>query len=375
MAGIYLHIPFCKQKCYYCDFYKVVSPKLLPDFISALKTEIKLQAGYLEKEQIETVYFGGGTPSSLSHAQINEIFSELQNNFQIDAHAEITFEANPDDLTAEYIAELQKTPINRISLGIQSFFDNDLKRMNRRHSGAEAIASVRRLQEAGYENISGDLIYGLPEQTSEKWSENLKLFFDLNIPHLSAYHLTYEKDTAFYKMLKSGKLAEHADKKSEEFFTTLLDLAHTNGFLQYEISNFAKLGLHSRHNSTYWTNTPYLGLGPSAHSYNRTSRQWNKADVKHYITELYEGKLCCETEILSKADLYNEFVMKNLRKVSGVNLHELESSFEESFKKIFWESARKYQASKHLEINKDSVFLSRSGIFISDRIISEMFYV
>ncbi len=375
MSGIYIHVPFCKKKCAYCDFYKVVSTKNLPEFIEALLHEIKLRVNYLPQKKISTVYFGGGTPSILSAAQINRIFFELQNFFEIQQDAEITFEANPDDLTQNYIEQLRQTPINRISLGIQSFRDDDLKLMNRRHTAQEARQAVRLLQSAGYENISGDLIYGLPHQTGEKWLLNLEEFFRLNIQHLSAYHLTYEQDTKFHKLLKSGKIEDKSDIESEEFYTTLLDLAHTNGFEQYEISNFAKPGLHSRHNSSYWANTPYLGLGPSAHSFNGNSRQWTSPDLESYISCSNSETIIPEIEFLTEPDFYNEFIMKNLRTVLGVNKHLLEQTFDKKYTSLFYKIVSRYEQSEHLVNSEKSVSLTRKGMFISDRIISDLFYV
>jgi len=291
-----------------------------------------LRSDYLSENIIETIYFGGGTPSTLSYLQINQVIELIQRRFEISNSAEITLEANPDDLSEKYVSDLTKTAVNRISLGIQSFDDADLVLMNRRHSATEAIDAVRRLQSAGFTNISGDLIYGLPGMTGEKWQKNLDTFFSLNIPHFSAYHLTYEKDTIFYNKLKSGLLKETKEAKSEEFFTLLIENAKLNDFEHYEISNFAKSGYHSRHNSAYWSDNEYLGLGPSGHSFNGKTRDWNPADIDLYIRSYREQKIITETEKISKKDLYNEFVMKRLRTSAGVKKSDLSLRFPLKYK-------------------------------------------
>ncbi len=375
MAGIYIHIPFCEKKCHYCDFYKSLSLSLIPDFIQAVEAELELRANYIPERQIETIYFGGGTPSTLSCLQINKILDAIQNRFTLSENPEITLEANPDDLSGTYVSELKKTKINRISLGIQSFDDADLKLMNRRHSAQEAVSAVKLLQDKGFENISGDLIYGLPDMNPETWTANLDRFFALNIPHLSAYHLTYEKDTVFYKKMQKGELSELPDDKSEVLFEILSDKAKLAGYEQYEISNFAKPGCQSRHNSAYWMNRNYLGLGASAHSYNGKTRQWNPSDIQAYISGYLQGQIITETEIIDADSAYNEFIMKRLRTSEGISKTYLNANFDLKYRTLFYQVVSKYLKTKHLQETQDTVSLTRKGIFISDTVISEMFYV
>jgi oxygen-independent coproporphyrinogen III oxidase len=282
VAGIYIHIPFCRQKCYYCDFYKTVNSSHTGKFLSALKLEILKRHNYIRGENIRTVYFGGGTPSVLTEGELNEILDVLNVHFHIEKGAEITFEANPDDLTPVYLQTLKRAGINRLSIGIQSFFDIHLRKMNRRHDSQQAVCAIDDAFEAGFENISTDLIYGLPGLTLQQWEESLRKMFSLPVAHLSAYHLTYHEGTAFYTWLKKGTLKELSENESVKQFNLLLDEASRAGFEQYEISNFARNGMYSKHNMAYWSGTKYLGLGPSAHSFNGASRQWNIAHIDAY---------------------------------------------------------------------------------------------
>ncbi len=268
MAGIYIHIPFCRQKCYYCDFYKTVNTSLTVKFLPALESEIILRKGYLESETIETIYFGGGTPSVLTESELADILQTLHQQYSISCDAEITFEANPDDLSIEYLQGLKRTGVNRLSIGIQSFQDTFLKKMNRRHTAMQAVEAIENAANLGFDNISVDLIYGLPGLSSTAWKKDLKQVFKLPVQHLSAYHLTYHEGTAFYTWLKKGALKELKEAQSVSQFEILVEQAEKNGFEQYEISNFAKDRLYSKHNSSYWLGTKYLGLGPSAHSFN-----------------------------------------------------------------------------------------------------------
>ncbi|HSM49598.1 MAG TPA: radical SAM family heme chaperone HemW, partial [Draconibacterium sp.] len=289
MAGIYIHIPFCRRKCYYCDFYKTVNTSLTPKYIDALITEIVQRKNYLENEPVETIYFGGGTPSVLTRNEIVEILNTLHRHFTISPNVEITFEANPDDFSGDYLKEIYQAGIRRLSIGIQSFQNEILQKMNRRHDAAQAIEAVENAAKTGFNDISADLIYGLPGLTHNQWKADLKRVFELPVQHLSAYHLTYHEGTAFYTWLKKGTLKELKEAESVSQFQILNEMAKENGFEQYEISNFAKNGKYSKHNSAYWLGVKYLGLGPSAHSFNSISRRWNVAHIESYIKALESG--------------------------------------------------------------------------------------
>ena len=308
MAGIYIHIPFCKTRCVYCDFYKETDESKINDFVAALCAEATLRKNEIS-ESIKTIYFGGGTPSRLSKQHFENIFENLFSNFSVESDAEITLEANPDDLSEEYIQLLRELPFNRISIGIQSFDDDELKFLSRRHSAQQAIDAVKRCQQAGFDNISIDLMYGLPKQTLEIWKENLQKACELNIQHISAYHLIYEPETKLYSLLQKGKIQPVTDDASTEMFSTLIDVLLQNGFEHYEISNFAKNGLYSMHNTSYWKNEKYMGLGPSAHSYDGENRSWNVSSLNKYIESVKSGKLSQETENLTLSQKYMIFNM------------------------------------------------------------------
>jgi len=313
MAGIYIHIPFCKQACYYCDFHFSTSLKYKDELIQALIKEIKLQKDYLAGETVETVYFGGGTPSVLNADEINILLNTITNLHTVSANAEITLEANPDDLSKEKLQALRQTSLNRLSIGIQSFFDEDLAWMNRAHRANEAESSVKRAQDTGFENITADLIYGYPLLTDQKWKYNLDKIFALDIPHVSSYSMTVEPRTALASFIKTKKQQPMDEQQSAEQFILLMDAMQAHGFEHYEISNFCKPGNYSRHNSNYWKGVKYLGLGPSAHSYNGETRQWNVANNAKYIVALEKSEIPAETETLSEANRLNEYIMTSLR--------------------------------------------------------------
>ncbi len=375
MAGIYIHIPFCRQKCFYCDFYKTLDTSLLPEFISALKKEIVLRKNYLENEPVKTIYFGGGTPSVLNEKELNEILSFIKHEFTVHQKAEITFEANPDDLTPDYLQQIYNAGINRLSIGIQSFNDELLKNMNRRHSALQAIESVKNAVKTGIENISIDLIYGLPNLTHSDWEASLEQTFALPVTHLSAYHLTYHKGTNFYKKLKNGTLKETTETESISQFNTLIEITGKNGFEQYEISNFAKNKLYSKHNTSYWTGEKYIGLGPSAHSFNGISRQWNISHTKKYISEIENDRNCFEEEILTENDKFNEYILTRIRTIWGVSLNEIENYFGIEKKRYFLQTISQYK-NTGLIVRKNNVFtLSKKGLFISDEIMTNLMIV
>ena len=301
MAGIYIHIPFCKRRCIYCDFFSTTQSEKKPAYVHALCQELNIRKDYLEGEDIETIYLGGGTPSQLTQEELEEIFSTLYNIYKVKEDAEITLEANPDDLTPEYVAMLRQLPINRISMGIQTFQEETLKLLHRRHTAKQAIEAFERCREAGFQNISIDLMYGLPGETLDTWKQDLQQAIALHPEHISAYHLIYEEDTALWKLREQHQVEEADEDLSLTLFTTLIDELTGAGYQHYEISNFCLPGLHSRHNSSYWTGKKYLGCGPSAHSFNGTSRQWNVASLSAYIDGIQQGKPDYEIEEL---DLY-----------------------------------------------------------------------
>jgi len=375
MSGIYIHIPFCAKKCYYCDFFMSLSLKYKDDYLKALKQELKLRKNYSQNQSVETIYLGGGTPSLLTEKELNELFELIFKEYKVFDNPEITIETNPDNLSERYLKNLQKTPVNRLSIGIQSFFDDDLKRMNRRHSAAQSISSVKKAQDIGFSNISGDLIYGLPEMYSEKWDENLKIFFELQIPHLSAYHLTYEPHTVFYKRLKTGKLKEIPEEESINQFNLLINRVKNNNFIHYETSNFAKEGYFSRHNIGYWQQKHYIGVGASAHSYDGKSRQFNIKNLKEYIKRVGENNNFFEKEILSEKEKFNDYIITSLRTMWGIDLNYTEKLFGTQQKEKLLKEAQIHINKENLLINKNELNLSEKGKFIEDSILRDLIFV
>jgi oxygen-independent coproporphyrinogen-3 oxidase len=374
VAGIYLHIPFCKSKCSYCDFYSVANTKLNDDFVNALCKEIELQKEYLGNEKVQTIYFGGGTPSMLNGNQIRKILENIHKYFNVDLNNEITLEANPDNLNTEYLKTIKSLGINRLSIGIQSFDDKDLLLMKRRHTVDQAIESVQNAQNQGFKNISIDLIYGLPEMTIEKWNKNISDALNLNIQHISAYHLSIEPNTVFHKLHNQQKLNLPSEDESINQFKLLKDKTAEKGFLHYEISNFALDGSLSLHNTNYWMGVKYLGLGPSAHSYNLTSRQWNISNLHQYLDVILKGKIPCEKEKLSKTEKYNDFVITSLRTMWGLNTEKLKSTMDEMYEKHFLSKAKSF-LDKNLLVNLgDNFLLTEKGMILSDFIIESLLY-
>lgn len=369
MAGIYIHIPFCRKKCYYCDFYKTTSIKEKETFLGALKKEIGIRRCYLQGEDTDTVYFGGGTPSLLSPLEIKSIIGYLNDNLSINKNAEITVELNPDDINLNYLADLREFGINRLSIGIQSFFDEDLARLNRRHNADQALKSIEYSNKAGFRNISIDLIYGMPGLTLPRWKENLKTAVSLPVNHLSAYHLTFHEGTPFYRWLKEGKISELSEKESIDQFEMLWDVTYTAGFEQYEISNFARNKAYSKHNSHYWSGISYLGLGPSAHSYNGISRQWNISDIEEYILRINQEKAAYEMELLSEKDKINDYLITRLRTKWGISYEYLMRVFGPRIKDHIEMTAKKYLQSGHLEQNDKILSLTKKGMMLSDQIL------
>jgi len=374
MAGVYIHIPFCKKICHYCDFFRTKSIQRIPDFVNALLIELKLQEKYLIGENIETIYFGGGTPSLLEINYVSKILNQIYLLFPVINKPEITIEANPDDITKEYLSELKQLPINRISLGIQSFHDDELKLMNRRHSAKQAIEAVKLLQDFGFNNISIDIIFGLPNSNVERLTENIQQAVQLNVNHISAYDLTIEPNTIFHKWVKEKKISRVGEEQSFLQFKTLIGLLEQNGYQHYEISNFAKPDCYSKHNTNYWKQKPYLGVGPSAHSFNGQSRQWNIKNLDKYIDSIHQNVIPFEIEYLNPTTKLNEFIMTSLRTMWGLDLNEVERLYDVSIKNRLLENASKYIKSNHLIYSNSTLILSTEGKFISDSIISELFF-
>lgn len=372
MAGIYLHIPFCKQRCTYCDFYKEIAPEHIESFVSSILIELAERKTYLKGEEVSTIYFGGGTPSILDFHQFEAIFEVIYSNYKLAKDAEITMEANPDDLTVTYLQTLSPLPFNRLSIGIQSFDDAALKAINRRHNGQQAIDAVVNARKMGFNNISIDLIYALPGQTIDHWSKQLEQAFALNVEHISAYGLTYEKGTALYRQKNKGLVAVVDDEVTLQMYDHMLLQMNIHNYEAYEISNFSKPGLRSQHNSAYWKFTPYLGVGPSAHSFDGTSRQWNVASVKHYIAKIATEDVYFEKEVLTLQEMYNDYVMVALRTSEGIDLSLLEHKFGRELYTTCLKSAATYLQSKELLIDDQRLYLSQKGIYISNLIIMEL---
>ena len=373
MAGIYIHIPFCKQACHYCDFHFSTSLKYKDELLQCLISEIKLQKKYLDDEVIETIYFGGGTPSILNADELNLLIGTITGLHTVSADAEITIEANPDDLDKAKLQALRQTEINRFSIGIQSFFDDDLQWMNRVHHADEAEASVKRAQDIGFENITVDLIYGYPLLNDTKWKHNINKVFELGVPHVSAYSMTVEPRTALASFIKTKKQAAMDDQQSAAQFIILMDAMQARGFEHYEISNFCKPGNYSRHNSNYWKGAKYLGIGPSAHSYNGEVRQWNVANNAKYIQALETGKIPAETELLTEANRLNEYIMTSLRTMWGLDLNKLNAiaggAANQLDKEVLPFIEKGWTGKKG-----NTVYLTPAGKLYADHIAAELFF-
>lgn len=368
MAGIYIHIPFCKRICSYCDFYKSALTGLIPEYLSALEKEADARQHYLN-EDVNTIYIGGGTPSLLGSAQIDRLINMLRSKFPVTPECEISLEANPDDLTPEYVQALSDiNGLNRLSIGIQSFFNEHLSFLNRRHDGAQAMNSINLVLAAGFRNVSVDLIYGIPGMNMEQWKHNLECIKE--VKHLSAYHLSIEPGTALWRLQSIGGLHPVGDEVSAAQYEALVSFAGREGFIHYEISNLAREGYFSRHNSNYWLQTPYLGLGPSAHSYNLISRQWNVSHVKKYIEGINEGKAVHEIEHLSPGDKYNEYVMVSLRTMWGLDRNKLRTQFGEENEQRFLKAVRP-ELEKGTIISEGNIFrIPKKSWLVSDYILS-----
>ncbi|MEI7486239.1 MAG: radical SAM family heme chaperone HemW [Chryseobacterium sp.] len=373
---IYIHIPFCKQKCSYCNFHFSTSLNFKDEMIAAMKKEIFLRKDELQNKNLHSLYFGGGTPSILSVDEINSLIDEVLKHFSFEKDIEITLEANPDDLDKSFVRELSKSHINRLSIGTQSFFEEDLKFMNRAHNASEAESSIKRAQDFGFENLSIDLIYGSPTSNLAIWKENLNKTIALEVPHISSYALTVESKTALENWISKGKIANPKEEEQNEEFYYLSDFLKDNGFDHYEVSNFAKPGFYSRHNSAYWKYKEYLGIGPSAHSYNgHDVRSWNVANNQQYIKKLNSNILAKETEILSQEDQFNEMIMIGLRTIWGVDLESLNNKFSNKILDTFQNDIKSKVSDGILVIENNHLKIPEKHWFMADGIASDLFMI
>jgi putative oxygen-independent coproporphyrinogen III oxidase len=373
MSGIYLHIPFCKQACYYCNFHFSTSVSKQGAVVKSLLQEITLQKDYLAGEPVHTIYFGGGTPSLLQAGELQALLAHLRATFTIADDAEITLEANPDDLSTEKLLMLKAAGINRLSIGVQSFHETDLTWMNRAHNSQQALDSIRQAQDLGFHNITIDLIYGGPTLTDEGWKQNVQQAIALGVPHLSCYALTVEPGTALDHFIKKKKMAATDPDKAALHFEMLMDLLGEAGYEHYEISNFALPGWHSRHNSSYWQGRSYLGLGPSAHSFNGTTRQWNIANNALYIQSITEGKVPFEIESLTTAMQFNEYIMTALRTSAGCNLEWVAEKFGTALTTQLVAHSQPFIVMKHMERVGETLRLTKAGRLFADGIAAELF--
>ena len=371
MAGIYIHIPFCKQACYYCDFHFSTSMKRKDDIVNCIILEIEMRKNELNNETIETIYFGGGTPSLLTQNEIDSIIAAVYNYHEVD-RPEITLEANPDDLSEEKIKELAASKVNRLSIGIQSFFEHDLKLMNRAHNSEEAKKCLE-IATQYFDNISLDLIYGIPGASNEQWEENIDIALGFNVPHISSYALTVEPKTALANFVEKEIIPDVDDEQAEIQFFMLIDKLDDAGFIHYETSNFGKEGYLSRNNSAYWQGKNYLGIGPSAHSYNGRERSWNIRNNAKYVKAIQNDELPIERETLTKKDSYNEYIMTGLRTIWGVSMDRVEDDYGKKYRVYLENQSEKYIKEELLYIHNGNLKTTEKGKFLSDGIASDLF--
>ena len=374
MTGLYIHIPFCKSRCIYCGFYSTTAEQMKQAYVDAVCREMELRKAVYEKEgkdvgkTLATVYLGGGTPSQLSPTQLQQLFDTIARHYDVSDDAEITIECNPDDVTEAFAELLRSLPVNRVSMGAQTFDDDRLQFIHRRHTSEQVTTAIQRLREKGIHNISIDLMYGFPEETLEEWEYDIQQALALNVEHISAYALTYEEGTPLYRLLEEGKVKEIDEERSLAMYDRLIDRLQEAGYEHYEISNFARKGWRSRHNSSYWQLVPYIGIGAAAHSYDGRRRQWNIADINSYINHIQQGIVPAEGELLDKDSRYNDHVMLALRTCEGLDLSTLDSD-ERSYCE---ETAKKFVLDGLLVKTDNHLRLSRKGLFVSDMIMSEL---
>jgi len=374
MAGIYIHIPFCKQACHYCDFHFSTSLKKKDELIQCLVKELELRKNELQNQNIETIYFGGGTPSLLTRDELELLINTVYENYTVIEKPEITLEANPDDLSKYLIIQLSKSSINRLSIGIQSFFERDLKLMNRAHNSKEAMECLT-LATQHFDNISIDLIYGIPGLSNDEWIENIETALLFKVPHISCYALTVEPKTALETFIKKGIIDAVDDDLAHEQFNILVEKLDASGFINYELSNFGKPDYFSKNNSAYWQGKLYLGIGPSAHSFNGDQRSWNVSNNTKYIKTIQKNELPSESETLSETDKFNEYIMTGLRTIWGVSLKKVENDFGENYKKQLLQQSEIYIKQHLLYIEDDKLLTTKKGKFLSDGIASSLFKI
>lgn len=372
MSGIYIHIPFCKQACHYCDFHFSTNLKKKDEMVLALAKEIQLRKSEFQDEIVETIYFGGGTPSILQIADLRFLINTVYQNYKVVENPEITVEANPDDLTENRIIELSKNKVNRLSIGIQSFFEDDLQLMNRAHNAEEAMKCLE-IATHYFDNISIDLIYGVPEMSNEKWLQNIEKALSFGVPHISSYALTVEPKTALHSFIQKGIIPQPDDDVAQEHFQILVDKLSENGFIHYELSNFGKENFFSKNNSSYWLGKKYIGIGPSAHSYDGKNRGWNVSNNSLYIKSIQENKLPIEIETLTKTDRYNEYIMTGLRTIWGVSLERIEQEFGKTYLDYLNKQAAKFIEDHLLFVDENILRTTKKGKFLSDGIASDLF--
>ncbi|HEY5591143.1 MAG TPA: radical SAM family heme chaperone HemW [Paludibacter sp.] len=375
MAGIYFHIPFCKQKCSYCDFYSIRDSDGIDALVKVELKELDLRQGYLNNEIIDTIYFGGGTPSLLNKYNIDSILKHIQKIFDVSADCEITFETNPDDLSEDYLKGLYDLNINRLSVGIQSFNDDILNYLGRRHDSSKLRLNIETAKKVGFENISVDLIFGIPGMELATYLDSLNKVIELDVQHVSAYSLTISEGTLFFKLKKQNKLKEIDEEDLLVQFNSTIDILATHGFNHYEISNYAKEGYKSRHNCSYWEDVNYLGIGPSAHSYNGVSRQWNISDTRKYCKLIDQLEAFFEVEFLTRKDKYNEYIITGLRTSKGISRKFVKDNFDDGMNCFFNNEVNNLLREELIYSNEDSVILTRRGILISDYILQLLYFV
>ena len=374
MAGIYIHVPFCKQRCNYCAFYSSTLYNIKEQYTHAVCKELEMRKEYAGHEEIKTIYFGGGTPSTLPIALLQEICNAIYANYTVDSKAEVTIECNPDDLTEEFLTRLRPLPFNRISMGVQSFDDTQLKRLGRRHNADKARQAVANARMAGYGNISIDLMFALPGSTSTEWEQTIEAALTLKPEHISAYNLMYEEETPLHKALQRGDFEELGEEENLEQFQTLIKKMKESGYRHYEISNFAIPGHESRHNSSYWNDSIYIGCGAAAHSYNGESREWNIADIKEYIKGIENNQRNYEIEPLTEEERYNDAILTRLRTADGIPLEWMQQKFSKKLYHYMLTSAQKHIENGNIKKADETLSLTEKGIFISDAIIRDLIF-
>ena len=375
MSSLYIHIPFCKTRCIYCGFYSTTSDSLQNDYVTALIREMDLRHDYLPSMHINTVYLGGGTPSQLSAENLRRLFSYIYKVYDVSDDAEVTMECNPDDITPAYAELIGSLPVNRVSMGAQTFSDERLRFIRRRHNAAEVRTAVELLRSNGIKNISIDLMFGFPGETADDWHSDINEALKLDVEHISAYSLMFEEGTPLYRMLEEGKVSEADEELSVRMYDDLITTLTENGYVHYEISNFSRPGMHSRHNSAYWEDIPYIGLGAAAHSYNRKTRQWNVSDIRKYISSINTGTIPFESEDIDLFTAYNDAITTMLRMSSGIDLSRFRERFGTELHDYLLRNAKNSISAGHLVNDNGHLHLTRSGIFISNDVMSDLIYV